>query len=261
MLKINGIIVANEFFPNGETIFKDIKIEKEMTFYLKYESDKDFFALVIYAKYVREISKDCIMYLNMPYLPYSRMDRLISNYVFSLKYFADLIKGLNFDRIFSEDIHSEVSHKLFLNLTETSPWSNIQEALSYEPNVDYFFYPDKGAMKRYSEKFNLKNKNHFCGDKKRDVTTGEILGYELIDSPILFGKTVFIIDDLCAKGFTFYNAGMKLKEAGAKRVILYVTHCENSIYDGIMLNSDYIDKIYTTDSILTILQNPKIQII
>ena len=65
------------------------------------------------------------------------------------------------------------------------------------------------------------------------------------------GKNILIIDDICSKGGTFYYAAKELKEAGAANIYLYVTHCENTIHEGELLNSDLIKHIYTTDSILT----------
>lgn len=43
----------------------------------------------------------------------------------------------------------------------------------------------------------------------------------------------------------------KLKELGAEKVFLYVTHCENTILEGEVLSSGLIEKVYTTDSLLT----------
>ena len=43
----------------------------------------------------------------------------------------------------------------------------------------------------------------------------------------------------------------KLKEMGAGDIYLYITHCENTILDGDILNGDLIEKVYTTESIFT----------
>ena len=54
----------------------------------------------------------------------------------------------------------------------------------------------------------------------------------------------------------------KLKEAGVGKIYLYVTHCENTVYDGELLkNNGLIEKIYTTDTILTNLESPKIELV
>ncbi|MCL2863881.1 MAG: hypothetical protein FWE54_07415, partial [Methanimicrococcus sp.] len=43
----------------------------------------------------------------------------------------------------------------------------------------------------------------------------------------------------------------KLKELGANKIYLYVTHCEDSILSGELINSGLLEKIYTTKSIYT----------
>ena len=40
-----------------------------------------------------------------------------------------------------------------------------------------------------------------------------------------------------------------LKELGAKEVYLYISHCENSIFEGELLKSDWVDRVFTTNSI------------
>jgi ribose-phosphate pyrophosphokinase len=89
------------------------------------------------------------------------------------------------------------------------------------------------------------------GIKKRDWNTGKILGLELMNKEVVNGKDVLIIDDICSRGGTFYHSAKALKEAGAKNIYLYVTHCENTILDGDLLTSGLIEKVYTTNSIFT----------
>lgn len=93
--------------------------------------------------------------------------------------------------------------------------------------------------------------------------TGEIKGLDLsgeIDQ--LPGKDILIVDDICSRGGTFYHSAKKLKEAGVGKIYLYVTHCENTVYDGELLkNNGLIEKIYTTDTILTNLESPKIELV
>ena len=62
---------------------------------------------------------------------------------------------------------------------------------------------------------------------------------------------VLIVDDICSKGGTFYHSAKKLKELGADNIYLYITHCENSILEGELINSGLIKEIYTTDTIFT----------
>lgn len=70
----------------------------------------------------------------------------------------------------------------------------------------------------------------------------------ILDDVDLTDKTVMILDDICDGGRTFIEAVKHLREAGAKRVELYVTHgifskgVENLLDNG-------IDHIYTTNSL------------
>ena len=57
------------------------------------------------------------------------------------------------------------------------------------------------------------------------------------------------MDDICSYGGTFHRAATALKEAGARKVYLYITHCENAIWRGKLPDSDLIEKVFTTNSI------------
>ena len=62
---------------------------------------------------------------------------------------------------------------------------------------------------------------------------------------------VLIVDDICSKGGTFYYSAKALKELGAEKVYLYISHCEHSIFEGELLKSDLVEKVFTTNSIFT----------
>ena len=42
-----------------------------------------------------------------------------------------------------------------------------------------------------------------------------------------------------------FTAAKALKDAGAKNIYLYISHCENSVFEGDMYKSDLIKKIFT----------------
>jgi len=171
--------------------------------------------------------------------------------MFSLKYFCQLINDLKFHKVLVLDTHSNVTTTLLDRCEEIDIQQYIDEIFDKE-KIDYVFYPDNGSMERYSEILKLPNDiTYFYGNKKRDLQTGKIINYELVDCPDIQNKNILIIDDLCAFGGTFKLAGEKLKEKGANDILLYVSHCENSIYKGELIKSKLLDKIYTTDSILS----------
>ena len=111
------------------------------------------------------------------------------------------------------------------------------------------FYPDEGAMKRYSA---LADKPYAFGIKKRDWATGQINGLDVAGATeLIAGSRVLIVDDICSMGGTFYHSAKKLKELGAAEIYLYISHCENTILKGDILTSGLIEKVFTTDSLLT----------
>jgi ribose-phosphate pyrophosphokinase len=252
MVILNGYIIGNECFPNNERIFKietlntnDFEIE------FKYETDIDISVLILTKKYLDDNYINPKTTLIMKYVPYSRMDRYIHGYMFSLKYFCKLINDMKFDSVIVLDPHSNVTTALLDRCMEINIKPYIDKVFSLV-NIDYVFYPDNGSMKRYSEILKLPTGiTYFYGNKKRNLQTGEIINYELVDCPDIESKNILIIDDLCAKGFTFYNAASKLKERDANKIYLYVSHCENSIFQGQLLKSLLVEKIFTTDSILS----------
>ena len=128
-------------------------------------------------------------------------------------------------------------------------------------DFDVVFFPDEGACKRYKDMEVIKELGLpiAFGIKNRDWKTGEILGLDVVGADVK-DKRVLIIDDICSKGFTFYYSGQKLRELGASDVRLYITHCEDTIKNGNLLNADVVSKVYTTDSICHI-NNEKIDFI
>jgi ribose-phosphate pyrophosphokinase len=71
-----------------------------------------------------------------------------------------------------------------------------------------------------------------------------------------------MIDDIVARGDTMVMNALKLKEMGAKKIVAFASHTENTILEqkqGFMklLEDGVIDHLVTTDSIFTG-EHPKI---
>lgn len=268
-VRINGVLVGNDCYPNNERIFKDVVNPNRCDFVIEmvYETDIDIFNMMMCKKRIDDLPDPhgyhCRKYVKliMNYVPYSRMDRQIEGYMFSLKYFCELINSLKFDYVQITDPHSDITPTMLNNCVVMEPYANINQIMTKYEMIHSILYPDMGAFTRYAEFKPIKDVPKFYAMKKRNLNTGEIVSYDLIDPPALVGKTVLIADDLCCKGRTFLEAGKLLKDKGASRVILYVTHCEQSIFKGNLLNTNYVDHIYTTNSILQTSGHTKITIL
>lgn len=247
MIKVFGQEVVVNHFPDGT---QNIKISQDfhtsfIDVFWKYEDDAEMVTLMYIKRHLERDHKP--INLIMPYIPNARMDR-VKNYneVFSLKYFTEFINSLNFNTVKVLDPHSTVSEALINNIISVSPDKLIQSVISLT-KVDSVFFPDEGAMKRYSEMAELP---YTFGVKQRQWETGDILGLDIIgDVELIKDKNILIVDDICSRGGTFYFAAKKLKELGAKDIHLYVTHCENTIHDGELLKDDLIKRIWTTNSL------------
>lgn len=253
------IRVGEISIPWGQSMFPDhsllIKLDPEKMFDNRgaikvewlYEGDSELFTLICVKRHIDRHFSTSEVVLDMPYIPHARMDRVKSDEdVFTLKYFAEVINSLNFKIVWVRDAHSNVSLALIDNVVDTGVKSYIHKAVELS-GANAMFYPDEGAMKRYSDNSELP---YAFGMKKRDWQTGKILGLDIINTENIVGKDVLIVDDICSRGGTFYHSAKALKAAGAKSVSLYVTHCEETITLGELAASDgLVDHVYTTESI------------
>lgn len=263
MIKINGVEVALGNFPDGTMLIKQEPPEAdEITVSWFYENDRELVALIFLVNHLKAHGKENI-HLYMPYIPNARQDRVKSaEDVFTLKYFANIINGLGFRTVTVLDPHSSVSEALIDNIIINKPQAYIEEVINkikdIEGEIPSMFYPDEGAGKRYSGMIPLP---YAFGIKKRDWKTGKILGLDVSgDTDNIKGKNILIVDDISSRGGTFYFSAKCLKELGARNIYLYISHCENTIHEGEVLTSGLIEKVFTTNSILT-KQHDKIDVI
>lgn len=247
------LCIGNKF-PDGTLALRvnpgEININNTKCIVWNYESDEEMVALYYVTKHLQRAGFAPILYL--PYIPNARMDRVKNNdEIFTLKYFAEFINDLGFKAVYVRDPHSSVSCALINNIRVDNCFHYIVSAINKINDKDLvMYYPDEGAMKRYSEI--ITDKPYAFGVKKRDWRTGDILGVQMMNEEAVKGKNVLIVDDICSRGGTFYYSAKALKEAGANDIYLYITHCENTIFKGELLDSDLVKHIFTTRSIFTL---------
>ena len=249
-------------FPDG-TLHLSLPYDRIKRVEWKYESDAELFTLICIAKHYDYSD----MELYLPYIPHARMDRVKAEEdVFTLKYFCEVINSLNFKTVWVMDAHSNVSLALLDRVRQMNVEDTIYDTIykitceiagsyDHQQRMDaqadlVAFFPDEGAMKRYSD---MANRPYAFGIKKRDWETGKILGLDIMNAELVKGKNVLIIDDICSRGGTFLHSAKALKAAGANRIFLYVTHAEKTMVEGEMYNNlDLVERIYTTNSIFNI---------
>lgn len=255
MILLNGKEVQFETFPNGETkvIIDENNIEIVNLISFKYKGDSDLIKLMFVKRYLDDHELSVMNYLYIYYMPYSRMDRVEGNSVFTLKYISDFINNLKFERVEVIEPHSDVTAALLNNVK--AKFINfdllplVMKDVGFDKEKDYLFFPDAGAQKRYHSLLGFKQ---LVGYKHRDFETGEIKSLQVVGEVPYEKRKIIIVDDLSSYGGTFLHSGNKLKELGFKEIYLLVAHAEDSIFKGKLLKDDSpITKIFTTNSIIT----------
>ncbi len=226
MISINGVFVTPTVFPDKTSqVWKlpsellDLVYKENSAIVLwDFESEAELIH-VAQVKTLLDTLTDNVI-LSMPYLPYGRQDKRISNEsTFALRSFAGLINAMKFSRVSVLDAHNHDRARMIDNLEDRSARKSIEDALdALGPfGVDTILFPDSGALVRYRNGINMPVR---CADKIRDQETGNILGIKIIGS--VKGKKLLIVDDICDGGATFIALAAAAKEA--KSISLYVTH-------------------------------------
>lgn len=258
MVEINNELFGNARFYNGEAIYMKTPINSDLnTVSVVFEGNADLWDMQMAVAYLNKVKPETPKHLVIKYFPYSRMDREINDQLFSLELTAESINAMGLDKVFVLDPHSNVlwsnlKHMEFLDINHY-----VDQAIKdFKP--DYIFFPDKGARDKYPSVIKAcmdtddtsKKVPYIYGNKVRDLENkGRIIKYEVMSDVNITGKRILIVDDICCKGGTFIWAASELKKLGASAVGLYVSHCENSIFEGDIFKTSDVDKVYTTRSL------------
>jgi ribose-phosphate pyrophosphokinase len=263
MILLNGKVVDITKFPNNEILIRDISNVSDSLNVIdfKFESNEDLINLMFIKKHIDEKSPKATNKLMIPYLPYSRMDRTEGKNIFTLKYICEFINSLKFDKVMTFEAHSNVSLALLDRLENTNYSVELakkcMEDINFNKEKDYIVFPDDGSKKRYGNEF--KDCKLLTCTKHRDFLTGKITSLKINEViPDIEFKAI-IVDDLCSYGGTFVMASNTLKELGAEKIYLCITHSEDGLFLGNIFKENVIDKVYTTDSIFDldrIIDNP-----
>lgn len=281
MIYVNGDEFKVGHFPDGTQALFDVKMPQNgsaIVFRWEYENDEEMVTLMYLVRHFKEnmpfLWKNTAYRLIMRYVPNARMDRTKKDTeVFTLKYFCEFINSLEFDEVIILDPHSNVTPALLNHVRIEKPEPFISYAIQDIEGWDidggaswggrsYIYFPDEGAMKRYGDLSCFGQRTKIYGHKKRNWSTGEIIGLEIFDAngehlkeKALDGEVVLMVDDIISYGGTLAYSADKLKEYGASAIYAYASHTENSILDAEKgkllerLKLGVVDGIFTTDSI------------
>jgi ribose-phosphate pyrophosphokinase len=197
-------------------------------------------SLMLIASAIRELIENPVIHLNLEYLPYGRADRVFEEgNPNPLKMFIKFIEFLDFKEVTVRDPHNEHCLPDWIVISQEVGFNYMMSSNDIELKDIILVAPDKGAVDKIKR---IGVDRIIYGDKTRDVSTGKITNIFIKDSDIdVKGKTVVIVDDICDGGGTFIPLAGQLKEQGADKVILYVTH--GIFSKGLGIFEKNIDKI------------------
>jgi ribose-phosphate pyrophosphokinase len=251
MIKVQDIVVKPTIFPDGTSqmwhlpdgLFDADTVKITWNF----EAEREMMDLAS-LRYLTPKFK--YITLHIPYLPYGRQDKDVSNdTTFNLHVFAAFINSLDFDRVSVVDPHNwALTEKLIHNFVPLNV-EDKHQILYNAIKPDLVVFPDAGARDRYDW---LKRKPNITFLKMRDSKTGTIISHLPdfnIELPVADPHKFLIVDDICDGGATFLSVAKSLKVITPKPdIYLFVTH--GLFSKGIEPLTEAGIKVYTTNSLV-----------
>ncbi len=206
--------------------------------------------LLIIIDALRRASADRITAV-IPYFGYARQDRKAEPRVpITAKLVANLLTTAGANRVLAMDLHADQIQGFFdipVDHLYAVPVF-IDYLRDNGVNRDDFVVvsPDTGGVKRARYMASFLDLNIAIVDKRRT-------GYNIAEITYLVGevkgKNAVIVDDIIDTGGTIVKSARKLKEEGAKKVIVMATHPVFSKNVKENLADDSIDEVVVTDTI------------
>ena len=250
MIRLNGFKINPVKFPDGTS--QVTNVENYTSFhneiFWEFENESELASLLQILDYYENsfithgFNAKCT--LEMPFLPYGRQDKSLSENYFGLQSFMRFLgKFKCLEEIITIDAHSKAGNGYYSKtFVDINPSSYIVKAIAATSPTLYCF-PDGGARDRYT-KLGIFDHQPVCSfSKKRNSETGHIDSLMFNELVEVEGESILIIDDICDGGMTFKLCAERLLTLGAKEVNLYTTH---GIYSkGIQtLKDSGINKIF-----------------
>lgn len=226
MITVNGIKLEPTIFPDGTSQVWKLHPEIIDSDILKVDWRFEFEREIVFLYSLRRLRPRALIYLNVPYLPYGRQDKEVSNTTtFNLWMLGDLLNPLKLAEVRSLDAHNpEAAHFIIHNFVNQEPTDLHARAIKeHLPNV--LIFPDEGAERRYRH---LGVFPKIVMEKTRDQASGIITGHQIKSSTSENrspGLKFLIVDDICDGGATFVSiAEMIHRTYREAKIWLFVTH-------------------------------------
>lgn len=186
----------------------------------------------------------------IPYYGYSRQDRKNEPRVpITAKLVANLLTESGAGRVLCLDLHAAQIQGFFDIPVDHMQSKNIfLDKMRKELDISnsIIVSPDIGGIGRARLIAKSLNLDIAIIDKRRD-RANECEVMNIIGD--VKGKDAIIIDDIIDTGGTLIKSMHALKQAGMKRIFVFITHavCSGDVYERI--NASDIEKLYITDSL------------
>ncbi len=216
----------SKVFPDGETyvrIGRPVAGKIAVIVQSMYPNQNDkFVELLLLVEAARGLGASRVIVV-APYTAYARQDRRFrEGEPISIKAVLSALRAVGAHAFITIDIHKPESLNFFEGPSvNVDPSPLFAEALRNEKDV-IVVAPDRGALHRAEKLAERLGSPYDYLEKFRDRVTGEIT-MKPKSLPVK-GKTVILVDDIISTGGTIAKAASILREQGAERIIVAVSH-------------------------------------
>jgi len=255
-LNLPLVSVRTKRFPDGEFYFKfEEKISGEDLLIVQSlypPQDAHVMELFIMLHTARDLRAKSVKVF-IPYLAYSRQDeRYLDGECLSSGMIAEMLERLGAEALYTVDIHNEKVLKMYKipahNLTASGELAKYIAAKGLKDPLVISPDDEDIAIRRARYAAKAINADYDFLRKSRDNYTGEITTYtKQLD---VKDRDAIIIDDIISTGKTSANATTMLKQQGARRVFIGVSHAL-LLGDALKtLKESTVEEIVGTDSVV-----------
>ena len=242
-------------FPAGERSVKivdpmEIRRYQNFRVHCDFQGSDDLIDMLLLVNAVRNVDPYTKLWLQIPYLPFARQDRVMTEgEPFALQVAVQLINSCNFSQVEVWDPHSDVLAGMFApGVLKVVPQEYFVKLYNL-PKVDsYLVSPDAGALKKIYKSAKTLGIEVIQANKNRNPATGEIINTHISSHPgVTPYSTFIIIDDICDGGRTFIDLALAIKSMynDSNKLILSVTH---GIFSKGLEPLECFDKIYCANN-------------